>query len=60
MTEDEKKMAEYLAGGGKVTKCPPGPSEGIVYRRGTFARRRPEEKPAPAPQAEPAPPPQSE
>lgn len=53
MNEDEKKVAEYLATGGKVTKCPPGPSEGVVYRRGTFARRRPEDKPAPA-SAEPA------
>lgn len=48
MNEDEKKVAEYLATGGKVTKCPPGPSEGVVYRRGTFARRRPEDKPAPS------------
>lgn len=53
MNEDEKKVAEYLATGGKVTKCPPGPSEGVVYRRGTFARRRPEDKPAAA-SAEPA------
>lgn len=56
MTEDEKKVAEYLATGGKVTKCPPGPSEGVVYRRGSFARRRPQDKPAAAaPPAEAAP-----
>lgn len=53
MNDDEKKVADFLATGGKVTKCPPGPSEGVVYRRGSFARRRPEDKPH-SPAAAPA------
>ncbi|HIJ63903.1 MAG TPA: hypothetical protein HPQ04_14520 [Rhodospirillaceae bacterium] len=39
MTDDEK-LAEYLSRGGTVTRCPPGPSENIVYRNRQQFRRR--------------------
>lgn len=40
MNDDEAKIAEFLSRGGKVTKCPPGPSENIVYRNGPRFRSR--------------------
>lgn len=49
MSDDEAKIAQYLAGGGKVTKCAPGPSDNVVYRNGPRFRRNPK------PQAEDAP-----
>ena len=39
MTDDEK-LAEYLSRGGAITRCPPGPSENIVYRNRQQFRRR--------------------
>lgn len=38
MTDDEK-LAEYLSQGGSITRCPPGPSENIVYRNRQQFRR---------------------
>lgn len=38
---DEEMLAEYLSRGGPITRCPPGPSENIVYRnRQQFRRAR--------------------
>ncbi|HLO75795.1 MAG TPA: hypothetical protein VK196_04995 [Magnetospirillum sp.] len=55
MSDDEAMIAQYLARGGKVTKCPPGPSDHVVYRNGPRFRRNPkaqaEETPAAAPAA---------
>lgn len=50
MDDLERQMAEFLAKGGKITKCPPGPSEHVVYKNG-YRRRPKAETPA-----EPAPP----
>ena len=38
MTDDEK-LADYLSRGGSITRCPPGPSENIVYRNRQQFRR---------------------
>lgn len=55
MSDDEATIAQYLAQGGKVTKCAPGPSDNVVYRNGPRFRRNPkpqtEETPAAAPAA---------
>lgn len=41
MSDDESMIAQYLAQGGKVTKCAPGPSDNVVYRNGPRFRRSP-------------------
>lgn len=48
---DDDLIAEYLARGGKVTKCVPGPSEHVVYRNGPRFRRSPKAQPTEAPAA---------
>lgn len=53
MSDDEAMIAQYLARGGKVTKCAPGPSDNVVYRNGPRFRRGPKVQPETAP----APPP---
>lgn len=53
MSDDESMIAEYLARGGKVTKCQPGPSEHVVYRNGPRFRRNPKVQPAETPAAAP-------
>ena len=47
---DQEKLAEFLARGGQIKKCPPGPSENIVYISGPRFRRaqKPADKPAPS------------
>ena len=55
MSDDEAMIAEYLARGGKVTKCAPGPSDHVVYRNGPRFRRNPKAQPAETPSATPAP-----
>lgn len=60
MSDDESMIAQYLAQGGKVTKCAPGPSDNVVYRNGPRFRRSPKPQgeagaaPAAAPTAAPA------
>ena len=48
---DEQKIAEFLEKGGQVKKCPPGPSENVVYISGPRHRRfdqsKTEKPPAP-------------
>lgn len=53
MKSDAEMVAEFLAKGGKVTHCPPGPSDHVTYRNNRYGRPRrggPEgaEKPAAA------------
>lgn len=57
MSDDEAMIAEYLARGGKVTKCAPGPSDHVVYRNGPRFRRSTKAEAETAPPA-PAPAPQ--
>lgn len=59
MSDDETMIAEYLSRGGKVTKCPPGPSDNVVYRSGPRFRRQPKAQPAEAPAAETPPSPEA-
>ncbi|CAO3400614.1 hypothetical protein VH569_26875 [Azospirillum sp. 11R-A] len=33
----------FLAKGGNIVQCPPGASENVVYRKGGFRRRNPNE-----------------
>lgn len=47
MKDDNSKIADYLAKGGKVTKCDPGPSENVVYRNGPRFRRSVKSAPVP-------------
>lgn len=56
MRDEEAMIAEYLARGGKVTKCAPGPSDNVVYRNGPRFRRsaKPQSETVP-PAAAPAP-----
>jgi hypothetical protein len=54
MTDEETMIAEYLARGGKVTKCAPGPSDHVVYRNGPRFRRPAKAPAAEAPAATPA------
>lgn len=56
MSDDEAMIAQYLARGGKVTKCAPGPSDNVVYRSGPRFRRQTKAEPATTPPATPAPP----
>lgn len=51
MRDDEAMIAEYLARGGKVTKCAPGPSDNVVYRNGPRFRRSAKPQPETAPPA---------
>ncbi|WP_247876016.1 hypothetical protein [Azospirillum sp. TSH100] len=61
---DAQDLAEmtraFLAKGGNIVQCPPGASENVVYRKGGFRRRNPNdakaaaEKPADATAASPA------
>ena len=53
MSDDEAMIAQYLARGGKVTKCPPGPSDNVVYRNGPRFRRAAKAQPENAPPAAP-------
>lgn len=53
MRDEEAMIAEYLAQGGKVTKCPPGPSDNVVYRNGPRFRRSAKAQPETAPAAAP-------
>lgn len=53
MSDDESMIAQYLARGGKVTKCPPGPSDNVVYRNGPRFRRTQKAQPETTPQAAP-------
>lgn len=46
MSDDEAMIAQYLARGGKVTKCQPGPSDNVVYRSGPRFRRQTKAEPA--------------
>lgn len=52
MSDEEAMIAQYLARGGKVTKCPPGPSDHVVYRNGPRFRRNPKTQPETAPATE--------
>ncbi|WP_128083368.1 hypothetical protein [Azospirillum sp. B510] len=42
---DAQDLAEmtraFLAKGGNIVQCPPGASENVVYRKGGFRRRNP-------------------
>lgn len=38
----------FLAKGGNIVQCPPGASENVVYRKGGFRRRNPNEAKAAA------------
>ncbi|MCP1609022.1 hypothetical protein J2848_000658 [Azospirillum lipoferum] len=61
---DAQDLAEmtraFLAKGGNIVQCPPGASENVVYRKGGFRRRNPNdakpagEKPADTTAAAPA------
>ncbi|WP_244433816.1 hypothetical protein [Azospirillum sp. B506] len=61
---DAQDLAEmtraFLAKGGNIVQCPPGASENVVYRKGGFRRRTPNdakttaEKPADTTAAAPA------
>ena len=53
MSDDEAMIAQYLARGGKVTKCPPGPSDNVVYRTGPRVRRAAKAQPENTPPAAP-------
>lgn len=53
MSDDEAMIAEYLARGGKVTKCAPGPSDNVVYRNGPRFRRSTKAQPETVPPAAP-------
>lgn len=55
MSDDEAMIAQYLSRGGKVTKCPPGPSDHVVYRNGPRFRRSVKAQPDAAPEAAAAP-----
>lgn len=55
MSDDEAMIAQYLARGGKVTKCPPGPSDNVVYRNGPRFRRGTKAQPETVPPAAPPP-----
>ncbi|WP_109108053.1 hypothetical protein [Azospirillum sp. TSO35-2] len=39
----------FLAKGGAIVHCPPGASENVVYRKGSFRRRAPADGKAAAP-----------
>lgn len=70
-TADRKDLdaltREFLDKGGKIVQCPPGSSENVVYKRGSFKRRAPsgtaaagtdgppEAAPAPTPAGDTAP-----
>ncbi|MBP2303466.1 hypothetical protein [Azospirillum picis] len=39
-SQDLAEMTKaYLEKGGTIVRCPPGASENVVYRRGSFRRR---------------------
>jgi hypothetical protein len=42
---------EYLARGNKITQCPPGPSEEVVYKNQYRKRPKKTDTPAPTPVA---------
>jgi len=50
--ELQEKLDEFLSRGGAITKCAPGPSEGIVYRNAGRMRGRPRPAAEAAPAAE--------
>jgi hypothetical protein len=41
----DSMMQEFLDKGGKIVQCPPGSSEAVVYKKGSF-KRRAAQKPA--------------
>lgn len=49
---DAQDLAEmtrnFLAKGGNIVQCPPGASENVVYRKGGFRRRTPNDTKAAA------------
>lgn len=35
----DSMMQDFLERGGKIVQCPPGSSEAVVYKKGSFKRR---------------------